>query len=234
MSNIRLITLDLDDTLWSVTPVILRAEKVLYQWMQETLPEVLEHYHREGLSAFRQQATQSRPELAKLPTTFRKQFLNHCFSQVGLQGAALNEHVEAAFTVFHKARNEIDFYPQTLPLLTTLKQDFTLIALSNGNADLHMVGLAGYFQAHFSAESTGKPKPDPTMFKAALAHSGTAPEQAIHVGDHPIEDIEAANSAGFHTIWFNQNNQNDAASCSPSREIHQLEQLPGAIQELLD
>ena len=42
------------------------------------------------------------PELAKLPTTFRKQLLNHCFTQVGLMGEELEDHVERAFNVFHK------------------------------------------------------------------------------------------------------------------------------------
>lgn len=234
MPDIRLITFDLDNTLWDVNPVILRAEKILKQWMNDHIPEVLDHYHLEGFKAFRQQATQNRPELAKLPTTFRKQLLAHCFSQVGLTGEELDEQVERAFHVFHKARNEIDFYPETLPLLENLQSDFDLIALSNGNADVHMVGLGDYFKAHFSAESTGKPKPDPAMFLAALNHADVSPEQALHIGDHPIEDIETARQLGFNTIWFNQDQKQPSDSCNPDRTVHQLNQLVSTIQDLLD
>ena len=231
---IRLITLDLDNTLWDVNPVIRNAEKALVAWLKENVPESLEHYHKDTFIAFRNKVVADNPDLASLPTTFRKMLLNHCFELAGLSADAIAEATETSFRVFHQARNQIAFYEDTLPLLKTLSQDFSLIALSNGNADVQMVGLGDYFAAHFSAESTGKPKPDPAMFTAALEHLAIAPEQAIHIGDHPLEDVEAAQNVGFRTIWFNEDRKQDEKACVPDRQVHQLNQIVSAVQDLLD
>jgi FMN phosphatase YigB (HAD superfamily) len=42
MRNIRTITLDLDDTLWAIHPVIERAENKLYDWLRDNYPRITE------------------------------------------------------------------------------------------------------------------------------------------------------------------------------------------------
>jgi len=231
---IKLITFDLDNTLWDVNPVIRRADNILKQWMSETQPEVLDHYNTKTFALVKKKVSQEQPDSLHLPTPFRKHLLCHCYSQIGLDGIRLEQQVEDAFKVFHTARNEIEFYPGTIPLLRKLNEDFDLIALSNGNADLQMAGLGDYFRGHFSADSTGKPKPDPTMFLAALDHAGVAPKETIHIGDHQKEDVDAAQKLGFRTIWFNENGKQAPKICSPDREVCQLNQIVSVIQGLLD
>ncbi len=48
------------------------------------------------------------------------------------------------------------------------------------------------------------PKPSPDGLQQALAALGTAPTEAVYVGDHAI-DVAAGRAAGVHTIWL----QND-------------------------
>lgn len=231
---IKLITLDLDNTLWDVNPVLIRAEKQLQDWIRQELPEAATHYHKDNLMALRQQFVAERPEIARLPTTLRKAILNACFHQAGLRDPDLEQAVDNAFRVFHRARNQIEFFPETLPLLETLAREFSLIALSNGNADIRLVGLDSYFDAHFSAESIGRPKPDPAMFEAALRHAGVEPEQAVHIGDHPEEDIEAAQNIGYRTIWFNPKKKTWQKARQPDREVNELNQLVTIVKELSD
>jgi putative hydrolase of the HAD superfamily len=40
VNGIRTITLDLDDTLWDLHPVIQRAEQRLYEWLGERYPRI--------------------------------------------------------------------------------------------------------------------------------------------------------------------------------------------------
>lgn len=47
-----------------------------------------------------------------------------------------------------------------------------------------------------SAE-VGVRKPDPRIFEAALRKAGARPEEALHVGDLPEEDVEGARRAGI-------------------------------------
>ena len=44
MNGIRTITLDLDDTLWAIHPVIRRAETRLYQWLGENYPRITQMF----------------------------------------------------------------------------------------------------------------------------------------------------------------------------------------------
>ncbi len=228
---IKLITLDLDNTLWDVTPVLVRAEQQVSRFIASEYPELAPHYQKEVLLKIRNDILDQHPELKNLPTRFRKKVLHLLFTRCNYPEHEIPTHVNRVFDHFLEYRNQIELFPETTPLLTNLSQNHTLIALSNGNADIHRVGLGQFFAAHFSAESTGKPKPDPTMFLKALEYADVKPHQAIHVGDHPEEDVAAARQIGMHTIWFNQNNER-RLDCGASAEIHSLAELPNAIESI--
>lgn len=229
---LKLITLDLDNTLWDVTPTIIAAEKTLVGWMQQEIPSVLPHYQKDALMHLRKQFVQEFPDKAHFPTDMRKYILRHCFQQAGIAPSDLDPTVEAAFSVFIHARNQVTLFPETLDILSHLSTHFDVIALSNGNADLSMIGIDHFFKAHFSAESVGKAKPDPTMFHNALATSQCAAHESLHVGDHPIEDIETARALGFNTVWFNENNQQASHLCQPTQTIHHLDSLIPLIDNI--
>ncbi len=55
MHGIRTITLDLDDTLWAIQPVIERAEQRLYNWLGDNVPRIIEMYGPADLLALREQ-----------------------------------------------------------------------------------------------------------------------------------------------------------------------------------
>ncbi len=55
MNEIRVITIDLDDTLWDTMPVLKRAEKRLFAWMQEHYPRVAELFPKEKVIELRAQ-----------------------------------------------------------------------------------------------------------------------------------------------------------------------------------
>ena len=40
ITNVEAVFFDLDDTLWAVTPVILRAERKIYAYLQENFPRL--------------------------------------------------------------------------------------------------------------------------------------------------------------------------------------------------
>ena len=229
---LKLITLDLDNTLWNVTPTLIRAEKSLASWVNDNVPEAKPFYQKENLISLRQQFNKQHPDKKHFPTTMRKTLLKQCFLQSGLSNSKAEETMEAAFSVFIKERNNIDFFPETLNILTTLSKQYPIIALTNGNADLSLIGINDFFTAHFSAESTGKPKPDTRMFTDALATTGNKAAQTLHIGDHPTEDIQAASSLGINTIWFNQNKKMDSSLCNPTVEIHVLSDLLSEVERI--
>ena len=57
MGKIKLVTLDLDNTLWDVDSIIIEAEKNLIQWLGDHVPDSLAHYQAEALADIRAEVT---------------------------------------------------------------------------------------------------------------------------------------------------------------------------------
>ena len=229
---LKLITLDLDNTLWNVTPTLIQAEKTLFAWISENIPNALPFYQRDNLQLLRKQFSDLYPDKQKFPTYVRKYVLEACFLQAGLQNKKAKEMTEDAFSIFIKARNDVELFPETLKILQQLSEKYKIIALTNGNADLSLIGIKSYFLAHYSAESIGKAKPDTAMFKKALETAGCQAKNTLHIGDHPTEDIKAAAEVGINTIWFNPGQKYDSSMCKPTAEINALDTLLSAVERI--
>ena len=53
MPAIKAVLFDLDDTLWPIVPVIVRAERLLFDWIREHAPGVAASYSIEEMRARR-------------------------------------------------------------------------------------------------------------------------------------------------------------------------------------
>ena len=62
---------------------------------------------------------------------------------------------------------------------------------------LDALALTPYFERRFISFDVGVSKPDPAIFRRALADMRVSPLEAIHVGDDPEEDVAAAEAAGL-------------------------------------
>lgn len=203
MSKLKLITFDLDNTLWPVDEVIRRAEHHCIQWVRDNHPDVAELMSTQKVRAIRDQLLQQKPGYLHNLTALRREAMAQAFREAGYPTQHAAKAAEEAFEVFHEARNQVVFFPGALELLSALADTYMLGALSNGNADLKKIGIDDLFAFHHSAETVGKRKPAPDMFLAALKSARTGPDRALHVGDHPREDVHAARETGLHAIWAN-------------------------------
>jgi putative hydrolase of the HAD superfamily len=66
---------------------------------------------------------------------------------------------------------------------------------------LRKVGIHPYFNAIVVSEEVGWRKPSPHIFEDALARLQIKADEAVFVGDSPIEDIKGAKDAGFKTVF---------------------------------
>lgn len=69
-------------------------------------------------------------------------------------------------------------------------------------AKLTRLGLSGVFDAVAISGERGREKPDPALFDWALARLGCEADAAVHVGDHPVRDVEGATAAGLRAVWI--------------------------------
>jgi phosphoglycolate phosphatase len=61
------------------------------------------------------------------------------------------------------------------------------------------LGVLGYFVLVAGPETAGAIKPDPAMLRACLAAMGTAPSEAVYVGDMPL-DADSGARAGIDVV----------------------------------
>jgi putative hydrolase of the HAD superfamily len=64
LPQLRLITLDLDDTVWPFAPVIQAAEFALLGWLGTQAPRLLEVHDQDSLREHRRRLMRERPEIA--------------------------------------------------------------------------------------------------------------------------------------------------------------------------
>ena len=196
----KVLSFDLDDTLWPVGPVIEAAERELFTWLQESHPAAVHGHSIGSLRALRERLASDTPAQAHDMTWLRHESLARLFAAAG----APPTHADDALEVFLVARNRVSLYPDARPALERLKHHYRLFALSNGNADLQRCGLADLFDGHITARGAGVAKPHPRIFDCLLREAGVAAAEVLHIGDDPHADVEGARRAGMQVVWVNR------------------------------
>ena len=200
-SRVRAITLDLDDTLWPIWPTIERAEAALAAWLLEHAPATAAKWGDPvALREVRNQMHTLRPELANDMSALRRESIRLVLQREGDDPAL----AEAAFDIFFAERQRVELFEDALPALEWLASRYPVVALSNGNADVHRVGLGQHFRAALSAHVFGVGKPDARIFHAAAEAAGVPSHAVLHVGDDAHLDAVGALGAGMQVAWLNR------------------------------
>lgn len=199
----KLICFDLDDTLWPCMPTIQHAENSIYQWLVTHKPQIAQTYDIEQLRDKRKQLLKQQPELINDLSEARRVHLR----QLAAEFNDSEDWIDTAFDVFYQARQNVNLFEDVIPVLSTLKKSYTLVALTNGNAHISKTGLSDYFDFQVSAADVQAAKPHPAMFVRAIQKAGVSPAQTLHIGDHPVHDIRGARNAGIDVVWVNRSDQ---------------------------
>ena len=227
---IRLVTFDLDNTLWETDNTIRRAESAMRDALNRQVPDFAERFDFHATQALRDQVVADRPEIAHDVSSLRKEVLFRAARACGCAEDDARTYAEGAFEVFLLARHRVSYLDGALDLLTTLRSRYTLVSLTNGNADFARLGLDRYFAFGLTAADVGAMKPHRAMFDAALERANIAADEAVHIGDQPIDDIQGAKDVGMHTIWFNPDGAKDTVGAST--QVSRLREIPQAIARL--
>lgn len=227
IDSIRVISFDLDDTLWEIWPVIDRAERILHEHICEAFPRIGENHGPADLRLHRNRLNEERPDLAHDLTELRRVSFERLLVEYGYDAAASHELVDR----FLELRHDVTLFPDVLPALERLSNRFRLIAVSNGNADVIRLGIGRYFSGQVSARSAGVKKPDKKIFEQACALVDLKPEQILHVGDHPLEDVMGAQAAGLRAVWVNRRGSEWPHGESAHAEVSDLAQLVTLLEQ---
>lgn len=94
-----------------------------------------------------------------------------------------------------------EFYPEVPGILEQLQPRFQLAVVSNFDGRLRLIlqhlDISKFFPNVFVSSELGADKPDPEIYRRALRLMKLKPDEALHVGDDPKRDWEAASAAGL-------------------------------------
>ena len=222
LAGLRAISLDLDDTLWPFAPIAARIETALHAWFERHSPATAAMFPVPAMRALRERVIAERSDLRHDLGALRRLSIEQALRESG----ADPQLAEAAFAGFHAERNRVECFPGTETALGRLAARWPLAALSNGNADLAHIGLAGHFRVQVQARDHGVAKPDPRLFHAACAALACPPDAVLHVGDHAEVDVQGALDAGLRACWVNREGLPwPGSGRTPDLIVHDLTEL---------
>ena len=125
------------------------------------------------------------------------------------------------------------------PVLDVLRERYPLAIVTDAQslyapAELHKVGLLGYFDPIVVSGDHGYRKPDRRLFQLALDGMGVPAGNTLFVGNDMYRDIYGAREAGLKTVMFDSDQGAKAyLDCVPDytitdfRDLLKILGLPG-------
>lgn len=165
----------------------------------------------------------------------RERTFDHVIAARDLSTDLLPELVEA----YHDNDGDLVPYPETVPVLEELADDYRLGLLTggtNGREKLRRLGVASYFDTVIVTSGGDVTKRDPEPFRELCDDLDARPSETAYVGDRPELDFVHPNRLGMHTIRVRKGQYADVAAESDRKEadvtIDNLEELPDLLAKL--
>ncbi len=221
LHGVEAITLDLDNTLWDIFPVVEKAEVESYRYIEKHFPRVAEHFSLEDLRDLRNEIFWTRTDIQHDLTEVRRVAYARVLEQAGHSDNGKSQELTEYFV---RLRNQVELYPDVQGALEQLAARFPIVALTDGNADLEAIGINQYFLENISAAKVGVMKPASKGFLMACALTGSKPGNTLHIGDHPNYDVFGAKNAGLQAMWIRRNSEVWTEEFEPDYCVESLEQ----------
>ena len=227
--TVTTLSFDLDDTVWDPRPALLAADKAQWEDLTGRFPHLSEHFTKDRVMGCRKRVIDKSPMIVGDVTALRLEVMEQLLLSLDVPADTAISAAQDAFAAFMAHRNEVVLFPDAIDVLSHLAERFTLIAITNGNADVHKTALGPLFKLAFRADEVGSAKPEAKIFEVAMSAVACASNEMIHIGDSIETDVKGAINAGVTPIWFNADRDDNSLGI---REVRSLTDLPAAIDSL--
>jgi putative hydrolase of the HAD superfamily len=167
---------------------------------------------------------------------YRRAAWGAALERFGVRDGDLAAELAERFVAERAGRQRL--FPEVLPALAALRgAGLRLGILTNGDRDLQrrkaaQSGLAALADHVVISGAVGIGKPEPEVFRHALALCGARPDEAVMVGDSRERDVAGGAAAGLHTVWLNRFAEApDDQAGRPTAELPDLRGLPALLGE---
>ncbi len=226
--KIRVITFDLDDTLWDNVPTITKAEIETRKWIENKVGKIDWGDLNDFLN-LREELIKEDESIKWDISKLRKEIFRRKLAHITPEKYR-NKLVEGAFAVFISKRHEVKLFDGVEIALKQLSKNFLLGVLTNGNADIFRFNIGKYFSFSVSSLEAKNSKPNRAHFdKAIEIMENIKFDEILHIGDHQVNDILAAYNLGIESLWFNNNESTWDQNFPKPDEFSSWEHLPEIV-----
>ena len=226
--QIRMITFDLDDTLWDNVPTITKAEIETRKWIENKVGKIDWGDLNDFLN-LREELIKKDESIKWDISKLRKEIFRRKLAHITPEKYR-NKLVEDAFAVFISRRHEVKLFDGVEIALKQLSKNFLLGVLTNGNADIFRFNIGKYFSFSVSSLEAKNSKPNRAHFdKAIEIMENIKFDEILHIGDHQVNDILAAYDLGIESLWFNNNESTWDQNFPKPDEFSSWEHLPEIV-----
>src|SRR5699024_2906999 len=168
-------------------------------------------------------------KMKKMAPDYQRDAWTKGLKDAGIDNPEFGKELAEAFP--EKRKENAFLYDDTLKVLDALKENYTLLLLTNGSPELQHIKLdispeiPPYFDHIVISGGFGKGKPDPSIFEHAMELLNVEKEQVLMVGDNLHTDILGANRTGIPSVWLNRKKQEQHEEIVATYEITSLSEL---------
>ena len=226
LTPFKVISFDLDDTLYDNSSVIELAEQYFLAFIktQSQITALDEAYWK----SWKMKIYQQNPLLCEDVIAWRRATLSQLLAYHHKTESDIQKLCDAAMQYFTEWRHRIDIPAQSVAVLNELKTRYTLVAITNGNVSPSRIGL-DQFAFTLRGGEQGRAKPHADLFHQTAQYFHIQPQEILHVGDNLTTDVQGAIQAGCQAAWINLSGRGirTFSECRvlPTLEINALTQL---------
>jgi HAD superfamily hydrolase (TIGR01509 family) len=138
---------------------------------------------------------------------------------------------EAVDRQYRATIDEAVLRPGCVATMAALRQESVHVQIVSNIDDeqldpmLDRLGLHDVVDAVTSSERAGSCKPDPAIYRSALATAGIEPSEALFVGDSLRHDVVGPAALGMRTAWLTSRADADPGDARPDRVIRDLTEV---------
>ncbi|MGN0902643.1 MAG: HAD-IA family hydrolase [Succinivibrio sp.] len=200
-SRIRVLSFDLDNTIYDCESVLREAEKWFTEYLCERYGLGGEYQSYDYWARVKSNILKNEPELEDDVTLLRAKSLLEAFKSMRypLKGG-MNEAMEL-LGIFIKKRSSGVVEQEVIKLLEDLAEKYPVVSISNGNLDIEILGVKSNFCYDLRPVlSKLHRKPHPDLFKECARLYGIGTSEILHIGDDPYTDVYGSVMAGCQSV----------------------------------
>ena len=222
MSDIRAITIDLDETMLDrratfllfIRSQVARFDRFFHDVDHDEFVNRVVELDRDGVTPKEEVfagAARDFDLMDEAAETLPRDFLN-CFPEECV-----------AFPHLDDVLGQLAESGYRLAIITNSSQEIQ-------QRKIDVMGIGPAFDYIAISETVGVKKPAAEIFHHTLERLGVAPGEAVHVGDNPRSDIMGGKEAGLRTIWTRSRRWPQGPGTDAV--IEEIAQLPEVIERL--